>query len=237
MWQVSSKEIVKCRKQEDEMNYEEFIINKITMLSGKYTPYQIFSDWITMMAVSIQNSCKIIHDKIYKEREDMYVAIAKRYSTDELKTLADMGGALAIVLGERFGDILGEIYMKSGCGNENTGQFFTPYHLSYLTAKLCYEDKFDQTGDIYVNEPSTGGGGMMIAICHVAKERGFDYQRRLHIVAQDLDWNGVYMTYIQLSLLGVKAIVVQGDTLNEPYHNGYDEERIFRTPSEMGLII
>ena len=124
------------------MDYDEFIVNKITTLSGKYTPYQIFSDWITMMAISIHNSCKITHDKTYREREDIYTTIAKRYSTDELKTLADMGGALAIVLSERFGDILGEIYMKSGCGNKRTGQFFTPYHLSYLTAKLCYEDEF-----------------------------------------------------------------------------------------------
>lgn len=222
------------------MDYDEFIVNKITTLSGKYTPYQIFSDWITMMAISIHNSCKITHDKTYREREDMYTTIAKRYSTGELKTLADMGGALAIVLSERFGDILGEIYMKSGCGNKRTGQFFTPYHLSYLTAKLCYENEFDRLGEseqLYVNEPSTGGGGMIIALCQVAKERGFDYQRRLHVVAQDMDWNGVYMTYIQLSLLGVRATVVQGDTLREPYHYGYDEARIFRTPSEMGLII
>ena len=48
--------------------------------------------------------------------------------------------------------------------------------------------------------------------------------------------DGVYMTYIQLSLLGVKAIVVQGDSLCEPYKLGYDEKRVFRTPAEMGVI-
>ena len=57
------------------------------------------------------------------------------------------------------------------------------------------------------------------------------------MIAQDLDWNGVYMTYIQLSLLGVKATVVQGDTLHEPYRKGYDERRVFRTPTEMGLLL
>ncbi len=45
------------------------------------------------------------------------------------------------------------------------------------------------------------------------------------------------MTYIQLSLLGVRAIVVQGDTLVDPYRKGYDECRVFRTPAEEGVLI
>lgn len=222
------------------MDFEKFIIDNINKLSGKYTPYQIFTDWITMLAIAIQNSCKLIHNKIYEEREETYKTIAKRYKADELKTLADMGGALAAILDDRFGDVLGEIYMSSGCGSKSTGQFFTPYHLSYLTAKLAYENHINQLEEdelIEINEPSTGGGGMMIAIAQVMKENNINYQKRLHVIAQDLDWNGVYMTYIQLSLLGVKATVVQGDTLHEPYRKGYDERRVFRTPTEMGLLL
>lgn len=45
------------------------------------------------------------------------------------------------------------------------------------------------------------------------------------------------MTYIQMSLLGVKAIVVQGDTLREPYRKGYDSYRVLRTPAEMGALL
>ena len=78
---------------------------------------------------------------------------------------------------------------------------------------------------------------MMIAIAQVAKEHGIDYQRKLHIIAQDLDYNGVYMTYVQLSLLGIKAIVVQGDSLRESYRKGYDERRVYRTPAEMGAFL
>ena len=130
-------------------------------------------------------------------------------------------------------------YMMSDCGSKATGQFFTPYHLSYLIASLGYGDRIEELTDgemIEVSEPATGGGGMMIAIAQVMEEKGKDYRKQLHVVAQDLDWNGVYMTYIQLSLLGVKAIVVQGDSLCEPYKLGYDEKRVFRTPAEMGVI-
>lgn len=222
------------------MNYEKYIIDSILDMSGSYTPYQIFTDWISMMALSIHNSCKVFHDEIYTEREKMYLDIAKKYSTEHLKTMGDMLGALTICLEEKFGDILGDIYMKAGCGNKNTGQFFTPYHLSYLTANMIYGSQFshfNKNEQIEINEPSTGGGGMMIAICQVAKENGINYQKNFHIVAQDLDWNGVYMTYVQLSLLGVRAVVVQGDTLREPYRTGYDERRVFRTPAELGAIL
>ena len=117
------------------MNFEKFIVDSITKISGKHTPYQVFTDWVCMTAVSIQNACRIIHDKIYKDREDIYLSISKRYSADELKTFSHMTGALTILLEERFYDVLGDIYMKTGCGNKNTGQFFTPYHLSYLAAE------------------------------------------------------------------------------------------------------
>lgn len=222
------------------MDYENFIIEKIKELSGRYAPYQIFTDWVSMTALSIQNSCVLIHNKIYNEREKTYLNIAQKYSEQELKTFAHMSGALTLIFEDRFCDFLGEIYMKAGCGSKNTGQFFTPYHLSYLTARLAYENQFDRLRKndvIEINEPSVGGGGMMIAVCQLMKEKGINYQRKLHIIAQDLDWNGVYMTYIQLSLLGVKATVVQGNTLCKPYRKGYDEKRVFRTPAEMGMLL
>lgn len=222
------------------MDYEKYIVDNITSLSGKYTPYQVFTDWITMTALSINNSLKLVHDKVYKEREDIYLNITKKYKAEELKIFCKMAGALYEIFENKYSDILGEIYMKAGCGNKKTGQFFTPYHLSCLTAKLCYENQLAHLSEndvIEVNEPSTGGGGMMIALCQLAKEYGINYQKRIHIIAQDLDWNGVYMTYIQLSLIGAKAIVVQGDSLLEPFHEGYDERRIFRTPAEMGVLL
>lgn len=220
------------------MDYEKYIIDKITEMSGKYTPYQIFSDWVAMSAISIQNSCTLMHDKVFEQRESLYINIANKYSKDEMRTMCNMNGALALVLEERFGDILGEIYMKSGCGSKSTGQFFTPYHVSYLTAKLAYENKIKELSEeIEINEPSCGGGGMIIAIANVMKENNLNYQRQMHVVAQDLDWNGVYMTYIQLSLLGIRAIVVQGDTLQSPYPRVCDRLKILRTPAEMGAIL
>ena len=79
---------------------------------------------------------------------------------------------------------------------------------------------------------------MVIAAAKVLKDRGINYQRRLDVVAQDLDWKTVYMCYIQLSLLGIRAVVYQGNTLTEPYQEGrVDPERTFYTPRYVGLLV
>jgi len=45
------------------------------------------------------------------------------------------------------------------------------------------------------------------------------------------------MTYVMLSLLGINAVVAQGDTLTEPYYPGYPKDRVFRTPANKGALI
>ena len=147
---------------------------------------------------------------------------------------------LVDALEEEMTDVLGEVYMAADLGSKSTGQFFTPFHLSELCAKMTlphWEKEYSEHGTISLNEPSCGGGGMIIAAAKVMRDAGINPQRALNVVAQDLDWKGVYMTYLQLSLLGIRAKVVQGDTLADPYRAGYPPERILRTPRDMGVLL
>lgn len=150
-----------------------------------------------------------------------------------------LSGMLTMALEEEIQDVLGEVYMAAGLGNKNTGQFFTPFHLSEAVASLAVPKDISPQNPITMNEPSCGGGGMIIAVVKVLKDRGINPQTCMDVIAQDLDWKGVYMTYVQLSLLGIKATVVQGNTLAEPFA-GIENclgDRIFRTPAEKGLLI
>ena len=215
------------------------IAKTISAMSGRYAPYNIFSDWIEMCALSIQNSCALVHDKIWHEREKLYLAVAQRYTDQELSQFAKMFVLLGDALTEELTDVLGQIYMESGMGSKYTGQFFTPFHLSELCARCCIDmNRIKQNEPITAAEPSCGGGGMIIALCKVLHEMGYDYQRKMKVVAQDLDWKGVYMTYLQLSLIGCNALVVQGDTLAEPYDPSRTERgRIMRTPMNLGVLM
>lgn len=205
------------------------LVNEISGLSGNYSGYEIFTDWIKASAIALSNQTDIIHDRVWKEREEEYMAIVKKHGVKAIKTFANMTGMLTIALEEDMRDVLGEIYMRANLGSKHTGQFFTPFHISYMVAQSM---EFDGS-PVKLNEPSAGGGGMIIAAAKVMKERGFNYQSLLTVTAQDLDWKGVYMTYLQLSILGIKAKVIQGDTLAAEVP---EKRQIFYTPKWKGML-
>ena len=102
-----------------------------------------------------------------------------------------------------FSDYLGELFMNCGFGSNRNGQFFTPYHVSKLCAKLCIgeppEDKI-----ITLNEPCCGSGGMVLAAMDVLKnDFGINYTIDCFVDCSDIDLRCVHMTYLQLSLAGV----------------------------------
>lgn len=209
------------------------ISKTIVKLSGTYTPYIIFTDWVKMFALAISNSCELFHNDIWRKREDEYMDIAKKYNQTQLDEIVNMGKML-IDFYEQEGpyDALGEIYMASDCGNKATGQFFTPFHIAMLTAAVGKYPDNNET--FYINEPSCGGGGMILATAKVYAQRGGNYQKNMKVVAQDIDWNSIYMTYVQLSLNGIDAICVQGNTLMDERPRA---EHIFMTPKNKGALI
>lgn len=213
------------------------IIKEIENMSGNYSGYEIFSDWIKATAISISNITDLEHGEVWKKREAQYMEIANKHGAKCMKKFADMIGMLSIALEEDLEDVLGKIYMQAGLGSKQTGQFFTPFHVSYLTAQITISEDVGEENPLIINEPSSGGGGMIIAAAKVLKDRGLNFQKCIDVTAQDLDWKGVYMTYVQLSLLGIKAVVVQGDTLTEPYGRQYEKGRVLYSPAKKGLLI
>lgn len=217
------------------MDHKKEIIKTINFMSGSRSPYEVYCDWVKVMALSIQNNLQMIHDSLWQEREDEYMKAISSYGKDA-QNFVKMFVLLSESMEEKLSDTLGEIYMESGCGNKNTGQFFTPFHVSEACALMALKGE-DGSRRIKLNEPSCGGGGMVIAAAKVLKDKGINYQNVLKVVAQDLDWKAVYMCYVQLSLLGIDAVVVQGNTLSEPDWTTRPRECIFRTPKNMGALL
>lgn len=223
------------------MTPKQEIVQIIQKMSGRYSGHQIFTDWVTCSAIAICNRCTLFEDDVFKQRESEYATIMSKYTEDERNRIAEMFALLVKAYEEEFGDVLGEIYMEAELGSKQTGQFFTPYHVSELCAKLATEDSIlppdDEMTVLNLYEPTCGSGGMIIAAAARMQRAGINYQKRFRVVAQDLDWRCVYMCYVQLSLLGIDAVVVQGDTLSEPYRKGYDRRRVLYTPRRAGCLI
>ncbi|MGH5832872.1 N-6 DNA methylase, partial [Serratia marcescens] len=70
---------------------------------------------------------------------------------------------------------------------------------------------------ITLSEPTCGAGGMVIAFAKVMLARGYNPQTQLRADCVDIDPVAARMCYIQLSLLGIPARVVIGNSLTLKY--------------------
>ncbi len=223
-------------KNKEMRDYKGKIVKSITSMAGTFSEYEIFTDWVKAMALSIQNSCWIIHDKYWQEREKMYVAIAEKHGSEGIIKFSEMMAWLTEAYEEEISDVLGEVFMSKELGSSTAGQFFTPFHISEMTADIATLS--DDQGYYSINEPSCGSGGMIVAVAKTLQKRGIPYQKKMRVVAQDLDWNAVYMCYVQMSLLGIYGIAVQGSTLTDPYDKRMTERsHILYTPKKMGVLL
>lgn len=101
------------------------IVRLIDGLSGKYSHWDIWQDFIVMSAIAIANATG---GPYVKEREAMYRDRACKYSAKELEAFSDMlFEVIAELERDPDQDFLGELFMALGLGNEWKGQFFTPY--------------------------------------------------------------------------------------------------------------
>lgn len=209
----------------------------LTMDAG-HSPITVFNDFAALSALAIQNRCTLIESKIWRQREEEYKQIIGKYSATTRVKFPELFARLTMAMEHNPSDVLGTVFMEIGASYSGLGQFFTPFHVSKLCAALAAPELTEHDGDITITEPSCGGGGMIIAAALHLRDKGINYQRRLRVVAQDLDWQAVYMCYTQLSLMGIRATVVQGSTLTEPYVEGRtDPAHVFRTPAEMGVLV
>lgn len=220
------------------MSTKNEIIESIKRLSRRHSPYRVFYDWVKISSLAIANACELFHGEIWKKREDEYISICKQYTQEEIKKMQEMLYLLGEAYEEKIEDVLGEVYMKSGCYSKELGQFFTPYHLAELNSALCLAENINENEKWVINEPSCGGGANIISCAKVLKDKGINYQKVMEVYAQDLDWLGVYMSYLQFSLLGISARVAQGDTLHNPFTgNNYPLENVLITPKAKGILL
>ena len=126
------------------MDGKKEIVKILNSMSGRYSGYEIFSDWIRCLALSIEQSTHLIRNKDWQDREQAYLDTIKRYTPEEQTQLAVMTARLIETLEDGPADVLGEIYMEAGLGSKIAGQFFTPFHLSELTAKVGLDDKIEK---------------------------------------------------------------------------------------------
>jgi N-6 DNA methylase len=220
---------MKMSKTTHDRGPPKSITKLITGLSHRHSTWQVFNDFVEMAAISISNA---IDFQPRDKREARYMEIVKRYKPDEIEQFPRMMGELIRELEEAPNDVLGRVFNELELHNKWAGQFFTPYHVCQMMAKMTLGGTYAQSiieerGYITAQEPACGSGSMVIALAQALKDEGINYQQQLHVTAIDVDAKCVHMAYLQLSLLHIPAIIVHGNSLSlEEYGQWYTPAHI-----------
>lgn len=178
-------------------------------------PQETFADFARTSATALHNAVAFCQD-----REDRYLSIIEKYSDNDKQNLCRML-TLTIEMLESHGkpfDVLGEIYSEFGLTNDKNAQFFTPFPVSAMCAKMTFDDELFNSKDfVTVSDPASGTGGMLLAFVGEAIERGHNPANKVFCEATDVDEVVALCAYIQLTLWNVPSRVIVGNTLTLEY--------------------
>lgn len=172
---------------------------------------ELFYDFVFFYTSKLRSQTEA-HEKSAKEYERLY----NKYS-DEIKSLfEEMMHDLIESINDTTDDYLGRMYMELGANKKRIGQYYTPFSVSKLMAKMSLTDGLKNKKDnlpLSISDPCCGSGSLMIAAVDVMKEMNINYAYDTVIYAQDIDPLAASMCYLQLSVLGAAAVVNIGDSI------------------------
>jgi type I restriction-modification system DNA methylase subunit len=184
--------------------------------------HEFLSDVFECGAIAISNRFDFIH---YDEREKRYLQIIKKYDKEMQTLITEIFAKIFVLLSQQinpavgFNDYLGELYMRSETSNSKAGQFFTPYCISKACAQIAVnegviKEAIEKDRILTLNEPACGAGGMIVAAADVLYfEHRFNISRNLFVECSDIDPRCVHMTYLQLGLAGIPAVIFKRNAL------------------------
>lgn len=209
--------------------HEGQVIKLLSELARNHGLRQVFADFVEIAAIALSR----LDTTNAPRREEQFTKVMMKYSGTERAVLVSAFGELVLSFEARFSvhpaiasdqtrysiqfdDVLGRLFMSLDMGNTRSGQFFTPFSVSQLLARMNATDRtrIDEVGFVRVCEPACGSGGMVIALADAYSSMGLNYQRCMHATAYDIDARCIHMAFVQLSLLHIPAVLVHGNTLS-----------------------
>lgn len=195
-------------------SHEADFIRLLRANTGRTPLHAVFSDFCEMAALAFSNAVDLFQRE---RREARYMEIVRKYAREEVERFPQMVAALVLMHEDAMGDHLGRIFQALELSNHWVGQFFTPYPVSQLMARMTAGDiaaQVREQGFITVAEPACGAGGMLIAFADAVRDQGINYQKVMHATAIDIDSTAVHMAYVQCCICHIPAILVHGNALS-----------------------
>ena len=209
-------------------SYKE-LVKALRSVSYSHAIYEVFQDWLAVSAIAISNA---VDWKQQKQREEVYMEIIQKYTKPEQEKLAEAFALLVLALQHEQDihgptDILGQVFHALELHSKYKGQFFTPPQVCEMMGMIALDGEnlartIEKNGYISVCEPCIGSGGMVLGAAKAMANRKLNYQTQMLVTGIDIDIKCVQMAYLQLSLMGIPAVIVHGNSLtNEEWSRWY----------------
>ncbi len=192
-------------------DFNKQLESKFKTISSHKNQYEKFKDFVDFSFWSLSNC-------IYKDQEieNKYISLASNYKKEEMIVMSEILSLLVLEMEKIPNDYLGDFLMSIGGGDDFKGQFFTPQHICDFMAELSLSEQdhiVKEKGFITLMEPACGAGAMIIGFYKAMLNKGYNPQTQLYVHSTDLCTIVYKMCYIQLSILGISATVVNGNSL------------------------
>ncbi|MEE1074265.1 MAG: N-6 DNA methylase [Acutalibacteraceae bacterium] len=210
------------------------IIDGLKALGNKHSIWNVFEDWLKVCSISISNA---VDWNQANEREEQYLETINKYTPEEQKVLTKTFAELVNALqkeAETGGpcDLLGKVFHALELHNKYHGQFFTPFHICEFMGQVALADGGEagniasealyKKGYLSVCEPCVGSGGMVLGFAKAMHNNKMNYCDQMVAYCCDIDIKCVHMAYLQLSLYGIPAVIIHGNSLtNEEWSRWY----------------
>ena len=208
------------------MDLKKTLLQLSDVTHGRISSAQTFSDFLAYSALRLSIRTDPVHRK---ERSERLRRLEANYEESELQEfLAELTVICEAVkhnvdVGD-WADLFADAYMEVRARNENLKQEFTPKGVAALMSRFVFRDNcsLPEKGYFTLSDHACGSGTLLLSSAEYLNLMGFNPSAQLVIQAVDLDIRCVHMAYLNLSLYGIPAVVIRGNTITvEEYDRWY----------------
>jgi hypothetical protein len=144
--------------------------------------WEVFSDFLSLAASELDMARIRTPESMEHCRK-----ICARYEATDIANMQEMFCLMVCALEAKFHDFLGAIFMELELGDNFRGQYFTPYSVQCLMARMLMpgvRDTIRREGIATVSDPACGAAGMLIAYAECLLEA--DINPSMHMFGRAL---------------------------------------------------
>ena len=213
--------------------FDRTLLKIAEITRGRISRPQTLSDFLAYCALLLSIRTDPVHTE---QRSKSLERLKANYKKDEWEAfyqgLVDLCRTFVsnIQVG-RYEDLFAGPFTQVRATSQALKQDFTPVDVGKLIGAISVSSNISlpEKGFFSLGDHACGSGTLLLAGAQRIADTGYNPAEQLVIQAADLDARCVHMTYLHLSLYGIPAVVVHGNTitLNE-YDRWYTPVYLWR---------